>query len=149
MTRAKPNPIANIRARLIVLPALFCFVCDSLMGGVSMRVRLLALAVVVAACGGGEPTKPSTNTTVDVYTNQSTFSSNFVTINVGDTVRWHFSVASDGFGHNVLFNPRPPGTPADIDEKKSGTDFRVFSTPGMYHYVCTLHGSMTGDVVVQ
>jgi len=116
-----------------------------------MRVGLLALAVVVAACGGdGGPTKPSTNTTIVVETIESTFSSNFITINAGDTVRWHFSVASDGFGHNVLFNPRPPGTPPDIAaEKKSGTDFRVFSTPGTFHYVCTLHGSMTGDVVVQ
>ena len=116
-----------------------------------MRVRLLALAIVLAACGGdGEPTKPSTNKTVEVSTFESTFSSNFITISAGDTVRWQFSVASDGFGHNVIFNPRPPGTPADITaEKKSGTDFRVFSTPGMYHYVCTLHGSMTGDVVVQ
>ena len=115
-----------------------------------MRKRFLALATVVTACGSdGGSTHPSSNTTVDVYTIESTFSSNFVTINVGDTVRWHFSVATDGFGHNVLFNPRPPGTPADIAEKKSGTDFRVFSTPGMYHYVCTLHGSMTGDIQVQ
>ncbi|HEY7393980.1 MAG TPA: plastocyanin/azurin family copper-binding protein [Gemmatimonadaceae bacterium] len=116
-----------------------------------MRVRLLALAAVVAACGSDNgPTKPSTNKTVEVVTFESTFSSNFITINAGDTVRWTFSVASDGFGHNVLFNPRPPGTPPDIAaEKKSGSDFRVFSTPGTFHYVCTLHGSMTGDVVVQ
>ena len=116
-----------------------------------MRMRLFALAAIVVACGGDSgSTNPPSNTTVDVYTVESTFSSNFVTINVGDTVRWHFAVATDGFGHNVLFNPRPPGTPTDIAaEKKSGTDFRVFSTPGTFHYVCTLHGSMTGDVVVQ
>ena len=116
-----------------------------------MRIRLLAFAIVVAACGGdGGPTHPPTNRTVDVYTNESIFSSNFITINAGDTVRWHFAVASDNFGHNVIFNPRPPGTPSDIAaETRSGTDFRVFSTPGMFHYVCTLHGSMTGDVVVQ
>ena len=115
-----------------------------------MRVRLLALATIVVACGGdGTSPKPSTNKTVEVSTIESTFSSNFVMINAGDTVRWTFTVASDGFGHNVIFNPRPPGTPADIAEKKSGTDFRVFSTPGMFHYVCTLHGSMTGDVLVQ
>ena len=115
-----------------------------------MRIRFLPLALVVAACGGEGPTKPPSNTTVDVYTIESTFSSNFITINAGDTVRWHFSVASDNFGHNVLFNPRPPGTPSDIAaEMRSGTDFRVFSTPGTYHYVCTLHGSMTGDVLVK
>src|SRR5262245_21180143 len=115
-----------------------------------MRVGLLALVTAVAACGGdGGPTHPPSNTTVDVYTIESTFSSNFITINAGDTVRWHFSVASDGFGHNVIFNPRPSGTPSNIAETKSGTDFRVFSTPGMFHYVCTLHGSMTGDVLVQ
>jgi plastocyanin len=119
-----------------------------------MRVRLLALAAVVAACGSDNgPTKPSTNRTVQVYTIETSFSGdagNLVTINAGDTVRWHFSVASDGLGHNVIFNPRPAGTPTDIAaETRSGSDFRVFSTPGTFHYVCTLHGSMTGDVVVQ
>src|SRR5262245_22446751 len=116
-----------------------------------MRLRLLALATIVVGCGGDTgSTNPSSNKTVDVFTNESLFSSNFIMINAGDTVRWHFTVASDGFGHNVIFNPRPPGTPTDIAaEKKSGTDFRVFSTPGTFHYVCTLHGAMTGDVVVQ
>ena len=115
-----------------------------------MRIRLLALALIVVACGGdGGTTHPSSNTAVDVFTVESIFSSNFVTINAGDTVRWHFTVASDGFGHNVIFNPRIAGSPTDIAEKKSGTDFRVFSTRGMFHYVCTLHGSMTGDVLVQ
>jgi plastocyanin len=116
-----------------------------------MRIRLLTLATIVVACGGDSgSTNPSSNTTVDVYTIESTFSSNFITINAGDTVRWNFSVASDNFGHNVLFNPRPPGTPSDIAaEKRSGTDFRVFTTPGTYHYICALHGSMTGDVLVK
>jgi plastocyanin len=115
-----------------------------------MRIRLLALAAIVVACGGDSgSTNPSPKTAVDVYTIESTFSSNFVTINAGDTVRWHFTVASDGFGHDVRFNPPTPGAPADITEKRSGSDFRVFSTPGMFHYVCTLHGSMTGDVLVK
>jgi len=115
-----------------------------------MRLRLLALATIVVGCGGDTGwTNPSSNKTVDVFTNESLFSDNFVTINAGDTVRWHFTVASDGFGHNVIFNPPTPGAPTNIPEKKSGTDFRVFSTRGMFHYVCTLHGSMTGDVLVQ
>lgn len=120
--------------------------------GFTMRVRLLfATAALVAACGDSGPTNTnSQNKTHDVFTIESNFSDNFLTINAGDTVRWHFSVASDGFGHNVLFNPRPPGTPPDIDrEVRSGTDTRVFTTRGMFHYVCTLHGSMTGDIEVK
>lgn len=118
-----------------------------------MRLRLAVVSsavVPLAACGGGDATGPSTNRTHDVFTIESTFSDNLLTIDAGDTVRWHFSVATDGFGHNVLFNPRPPGTPADIArEMRSGTEARVFTTPGTFHYVCTFHGGMTGDIIVR
>jgi plastocyanin len=114
-----------------------------------MRIRSLLLISLVAGCGDSGPTEPS-NKTHDVFTIESTFSDVFLQIQPGDTVRWHFTVATDGFGHNVIFNPRPPGTPANIDEeKRSGTESRVFTTRGTFHYVCTLHGSMTADVIVE
>jgi plastocyanin len=124
-----------------------------------MRVIVVAsLTLVAAACGGsdnGTPTTPVvTNTTVDVVTIQEQFVQPSVSIAPGDTVRWTFQKSStDGLGHNIRFNPRITGSPADIGSQgnplTSGTQSRVFSTKGDFHYVCDLHGAMVGEVVVQ
>ena len=121
-----------------------------------MRVRLLlATVVVAAACGGSDnslPTQP-THTTVDVYTVNFAFTDASISINTGDTVRWNFNTAPDGLGHNVRFDPRPAGTPNDIGSQaspaSSGRVSRVFTTAGDFRYICDLHGSMTGEVVVK
>ena len=125
-----------------------------------MRVIVVAvLALAAAGCGGsdnGTPTLPPTvtNKTVDVITIQENFVQPLVTIVPGDTVRWSFQKSSsDGLGHNVRFNPRITGAPADIGTQgkplTSGTETRVFGTKGDFRYVCDLHGGMTGEVVVQ
>lgn len=127
---------------------------------IPMRSRFLICAIAlagVASCGGAGDTSPpvptGSNKTVDVYTIEQTFSSNLVTISVGDTVRWNFNKTQDGLGHNVRFNPRPAGTPADIGTAASpettGTVSRVFTTKGTFDYICDLHGGMTGEVIVQ
>ncbi|HEY4130086.1 MAG TPA: plastocyanin/azurin family copper-binding protein [Gemmatimonadaceae bacterium] len=122
-----------------------------------MRVIVLSIAIVAAACGGSDsgPTIPKhTNQTVDVFTIQESFVQPSVTISTGDTIRWNFQKSStDNLGHNVRFFPRITGSPADIGTQgnplTSGTQSRVFSTKGDFNYVCDLHGGMTGDVVVQ
>src|SRR5215510_3175371 len=100
-----------------------------------MRVRLLIAAVVVAACGDSSPTTPtSNNKTVDIFTIGDIFSPTFATLAVGDTARWNFAGGSDGLGHNVRFNPRVAGAPADINVLKTGTATRVFTTKGTFNY---------------
>jgi plastocyanin len=122
------------------------------------RLLIVGIALAGAAsCGGSGDTSPpvptGSNKTVDVYTIEQTFSSDLVTISVGDTIRWNFNKAQDGLGHNVRFSPRPAGTPADIgtaaNPETSGTVSRVFTTKGTFNYVCDLHGGMTGEVIVQ
>lgn len=126
--------------------------------GPSMRVRFLPALLVAAACGGSDAastvTPPgSKNKTVDIYTITYSFVESFVTLAAGDTVRWHFATAPDSLGHNVRFNPRVAGAPADLGSAKnplaSGTQLSVFDTKGDFHYICDLHGSMTGEIVVQ
>lgn len=120
-------------------------------------MRLLPGAVLLAlvgACGGDSATTAtpphSTNKTVDITTSGETFLPTIQGIAVGDTVRWTFSVAADGLGHNVLFQPRIAGAPADITtEVRSGTQSRVFTTAGEFNYVCSLHGGMTGKIIAQ
>lgn len=125
-----------------------------------MRVTVVAVfALAAAGCGGadnGTPITPptATNKLVDVVTVQENFVQPFVTIAPGDTIRWTFQKSSsDGLGHNVRFNPRIAGSPADIGTQgspvTSGSQMRVFTTKGDFHYVCDLHGGMTGEVVVQ
>lgn len=114
----------------------------------------IALIVVAIACGGGgdssTPTPPAqTNKTWDVSTFGESFLPFSQTVAVRDTVRWTFSVAADGFGHNVLFNAAP-GAPPDIGgQVRSGTQSRVFTSKGTFNYVCSLHGGMTGVIVAQ
>ena len=123
-----------------------------------MRVRFLPALLVVAACGGSDASSTvappvSKNKTVDIYTVTYSFVESFVALSAGDTVRWHFAVAPDSLGHNVRFNPRITGTPPDLGSAKnpltSGTQTSVFTTKGDFHYVCDLHGSMLGEIVVQ
>jgi len=122
-----------------------------------MRVIVLtALVLVAAGCGGSDsPSSPprATNKTWEVLTIEQNFAPPFSTIAVGDTVAWSFNKASDGLGHDVHFNPRITGSPTDIGTPgkpiTSGTQTRVFATKGDFHYVCDLHGGMTGEVIVE
>ena len=72
------------------------------------------------------------------------FSSNNVTINIGETVEWtnHGSAA-----HTVTDNGAPESF--DSETMLNGDTFTyTFNTPGIYPYICTVHQSMTGDVNV-
>ena len=120
-----------------------------------MRAFIVAAIVVgLAACGSDS--QPSTtpsgsvNKTYDITTLSQTFLPAIQEIAVGDTVQWTFSVASDNLGHNILFNPRIDGAPPDLPfEIRSGMRSLVFTTKGEFHYVCTLHGAMTGVIIVR
>ena len=115
-----------------------------------MRVSLLIVAVFVAACGDSSPTaSTSNNKTVDIFTIGDIFSPTFATLAVGDTARWNFSGGSDGLGHNVRFNPRITGAPADINVLKTGTATRVFTTKGTFNYDCDVHPGMKASITVE
>ena len=120
-----------------------------------MRAFILAAIVVgLAACGSDS--QPSTtpsgsvNKTYEITTLNQTFLPAIQDVAVGDTVRWTFSVAGDNLGHNILFKPRIDGAPPDLPfEIRSGTRSLVFTTKGEFHYVCELHGAMTGVIIVR
>jgi len=119
-----------------------------------------------AACGGGGTTAPATNTggnntggnntggtggnttvpsnTVDA-TSTDTFTPSSLTVTVGTSVDFVFL----SVGHNVVFNA-VAGRPADIPGTNSSvTISRTFSTAGTFPYQCTIHGGMTGTIIVQ
>jgi plastocyanin len=85
---------------------------------------------------------PSANASVSA-TASSTFDPNRVFITPGGTVTWTFAIQ-----HNVTFESGTP-TGGNIPNTSSGSVQRTFPTAGTYNYQCTLHGGMSGTVVVQ
>ena len=117
------------------------------------RGALIVLATLACGGGGGDgPTgpgpgpgpgpNPSPNT---VTLGASSFNPSSLTIQSGGTVTWN---NTSGVFHNVTFNPAT-GAPANIGDHNSGDNSRTFGTAGTFGYQCTLHGGMTGSVVVQ
>ncbi len=87
---------------------------------------------------------PGAPTSADVFMPGLTFSAFQTIVKVGGTVRFVFPPLS----HNVFWDVRLPGSPADIGTTSNLTVPRVFPTSGVFHYKCTLHNGMEGDVVV-
>ena len=121
------------------------------MGGVGRRLLLFvlgiaALCLLVAGCGGGgsssaaAPLGPD-----DVLVANFSFSPQTLTVKAGTTVTWRFDQPSSP--HNVVSLTTPTvfnsGTP-----KGTGTFSFTFTTPGTYPYLCQVHPSMTGTIVV-
>jgi len=99
--------------------------------------RTASVAVTVTAI-------PGAPTSADVFMPGLTFSAFQTIVKVGGTVRFVFPPLA----HNVFWDVRLPGSPADINTTSSQTVSRVFATSGVFHYKCTLHNGMEGDVVV-
>jgi plastocyanin len=64
-----------------------------------------------------------------------------VTVNVGDTVTW---TNQDAAGHTATGTGFDTGTIAS-----GGSKAVTFNSAGTFHYVCTIHPSMQGTVVVR
>ncbi len=75
-----------------------------------------------------------------------------VSVNAGTPVAW---TNTSGILHNVTFaSPSAAGsvsvgTSGNIPAHTMGTSSRVFATPGIQNFECTLHAGMAGRVVVQ
>jgi plastocyanin len=91
--------------------------------------------------GGGAPAPPAPMTASVSLINKS-FSPSSVTIAVGGTVTW---TNNDGMPHNVTSSS---GSFKSANFS-SGTYTFTFTTAGTYNYVCTLHGGMSGTIIVQ
>ena len=102
----------------------------------------LALAIALAACGGGSKASPSVvaTTTVDLPPSYR-FEPAVIAIDAGATVTW---TNHDNFTHHVTFEGDSPLTMPPGERVT-----RTFDAPGTYAYVCSLHPqNMKGSVIV-
>ena len=111
--------------------------------------RLCALAIGIvcvaiaapAALGGGVHASRTAKIGDNFYRPRS------LTVAKGGTVTWRW----DGRRrHDVYFTSGPrSGRPRRCGAQRHGKCSRRFKKAGRYGYVCTIHGSMTGKVVVR
>ncbi len=103
--------------------------------GAASRVASIALVVT------GIPGAP---TMVDVVMPGLTFSPFETVVKQGGTVRFVFPALA----HNVIWDRRLSGAPADIGIVTSVSINRTFPSVGVFPYTCTLHPGMDGTIIV-
>jgi plastocyanin len=106
----------------------------------------LVLCSLLSGCGGsGSSGPPTTLGPNDIEVADFTFAPPTLTVKVGTTVTWHFDQPSAP--HNVVSLTTPvlfnSGTP-----KGTGTYSFTFTTPGTFPYLCQIHPSMKGTIIV-
>jgi plastocyanin len=116
----------------------------------NIRIPLAALAsaLLAAGCGsndGGGVTAPIPPANSVAATPSLAFTPGTLTIHAGDEVTFAFGSVA----HNVFFDPKS-GVPGDIQGSNANVSVaRTFTTAGTYTYICHIHPSMHGTVVVQ
>lgn len=122
-----------------------------------MAARVLtvgALSAAFAACGGstssGSSPTSAPSVTVPggptVAINNFAFAPKTVTVPVGGTVTW---INQDVAVHDVKFaSGGIPISPLLMTNTKQASYSHTFSKAGTYQYVCGIHPSMTGTVIV-
>ena len=106
----------------------------------ALGVACLAVAAP-AALGGGAHASRAAKIGDNFYRPRA------LTVAKGGTVTWRW----DGRRrHDVFFTSGPrSGRPRPCRAQRHGNCARKFRKAGRYGYVCTIHGSMTGKVVVR
>ena len=100
----------------------------------------LATLVVAAGCGGSGSSEPVATTEIAMAKSYR-FDPKTIEIEAGDHVTW---TNKDNFTHTVQVDGQ-----ADHKVERGETVSIAFAKPGTYHYVCTLHSDMEGEVIVK
>lgn len=112
------------------------------------RAALAALLLTVVACGGASSSAapPVRTTSVDLPKSYR-FAPADIVVSKGATVTWS---NSDNFTHSVQFlDGGLPTDPMVMPPGSAPVSF-TFTTPGLYHYHCSIHpNDMKGTVLVE
>jgi plastocyanin len=96
-----------------------------------------------ATAAAAAPASPAQGSATAVAIKDFAFSPETVTVKVGSSITW---TNGDGFAHSVK---GADGSFVSQDLQQGQSYSATFSTPGTYAYVCGIHNSMTGTVVVE
>jgi plastocyanin len=124
----------------------------ALAGAAAITVAVAVFAVgrgVASDSGGGtaavsaaSSSPPNAAATAEVIKDFA-FAPESVTVKVGSAVTW---TNGDGFAHSVK---SADGTFVSQDLQQGQSFTATFATPGTFPYICGIHNSMTGTVVVE
>lgn len=104
----------------------------------------VAVLALLGACGGDDA-KSSTPTTDKVAVKDFQFGPKTITVKAGTTVTW---TNEDSFDHSVQIDSLSLNG-ASFGPQTLPTSFsHQFDKPGTYSYLCGIHNSMTGSVIV-
>lgn len=111
------------------------------------RTVVFTLAATLMGCGSGS-TGPTADSGMVTATSSLTFTPETVTVHrgAGASVTWVFQDVN----HTVTWNVQPSGAVvADIGSTSGASVSRNFVVAGTYQYHCSIHGSMSGTVIVE
>ena len=94
---------------------------------------------VTTAASAGSPQSPGTPVVIQDFA----FSPETVTVKVGSAITW---TNGDGFAHSVK---SADGSFVSQDLQQGQSFTTTFTAPGTHAYICGIHNSMTGTVVVE
>jgi plastocyanin len=126
--------------RSLTLIPMLCLIAACSGGGTSTSPSTTGVTGTTGT-GGSTPTTPAANEVI--AGNGTSFNPATLTVTKGTTVNFTFQATT----HNVTFGATT-GAPASISNTTNQTVGRTFSTAGTFAYQCTLHGGMTGTVIV-
>lgn len=105
------------------------------LGVLAVGASLLLAACQAPLADDAEPVRGVTEVSIQ----DNKFEERVIEVPTGTTVTWTFDGQND---HNVV------GDGFASDAMNEGEFEYEFTTPGRYDYKCTLHGGMTGRVLV-
>ncbi len=105
------------------------------LGAIALGAGLLLAACQAPLADDAEPVRGTTA----IFVRDNKFEERVIEVPAGTTVTWTFE---GNHQHNVV------GDGFVSDVQQNGTFEHEFTTPGRFDYKCTLHGGMTGRVLV-
>jgi plastocyanin len=104
----------------------------------------VVVALLVGACAGNDAA-PLTPSAVTVTVHDFAFGPRTITVKAGGTITW---TNRDSFDHSVQIDGLGISGPKFGPQTPPATYKHRFNKPGTYPYMCGVHNSMTGTVIV-
>ena len=109
-------------------------------------MRTIACLLLLAACGGSGGSGGGSNGVTIQWTLAAQASAVVTTVDAGTPVQWH---NGDGTTHTVQPDTAPPPNAIASIAPGATSAAQTITTPGTYHYHCSIHPGMHGTLIVQ